>query len=254
VASIQLDKVCIDFPIYGVKTRSIKHQLIRVSTGGRFNDKYSNDKHNEVITIRALDDLSLTIGHGDRIGLIGHNGAGKSTLLRVLAKIYQPTQGTVQIEGRVSALLDIMLGMEADSTGYDNIVLRGILQGLTFKQILAKQSEIAEFTELGDYLSMPVRTYSAGMKVRLAFAIATSITSQILILDEVINAGDAAFRHKAERRIKEVITNADIVVVASHELDLIKEMCNKVICLDQGKLAFFGDLEEGIALYNEKSK
>jgi ABC-type polysaccharide/polyol phosphate transport system ATPase subunit len=146
VASIELQQVSIDFPIYGIKTRSLKHQLMRVSTGGRF---FNGSNH--VVTVRALDNLSLTIEHGDRVGLLGHNGAGKSTLLRVLADIYPPSLGKVTTSGKISALLDIMLGMEPEATGYDNIILRGILQGLNYQQINAIRADIAEFTELGDY-------------------------------------------------------------------------------------------------------
>lgn len=248
MASIHLENVSIDFPIYGIKTRSFKHQLLRVSTGGRF-----QDEHHEVVTIRALDNLSLNIEHGDRVGIVGHNGAGKSTLLRVLANIYFPTDGKVKIEGKVSALLDIMLGMEPEATGYDNITLRGLLQGLTYDQINEKREEIAEFTELGDYLAMPVRTYSAGMQLRLAFAIATSVTPEILILDEVINTGDESFIRKAEERIKQFISSAEIVVITSHDLAIIEDLCNKLLWLEQGSVKFFGDLQEGLKLYRSAS-
>jgi ABC-type polysaccharide/polyol phosphate transport system ATPase subunit len=248
MASIRLENVSIDFPIYGIKTRSFKHQLLRVSTGGRF-----QDAHHEVVTIRALDNLSLNIEHGDRVGIVGHNGAGKSTLLRVLSNIYFPTSGKVQIEGKVSALLDIMLGMEPEATGYDNITLRGLLQGLTHKQINEKKEEIAHFTELGDYLQMPVRTYSAGMQLRLAFAIATSVTPEILILDEVINTGDEAFIRKAEERIKRFISAAEIVVITSHDLAILEDLCTKLIWLEQGTIRFYGDLKEGLAQYRNAS-
>jgi len=248
VASIELKQVSIDFPIYGISTRSLKHQLLRVSTGGRF-----TSGQNHVVTVRALDSLNLTIEHGDRVGFIGHNGAGKSTLLRVLSNIYPPSSGTVTIDGKISALLDIMLGMEPDATGFDNIILRGILQGLNYEEIHAKKMEIAEFTELGDYLSMPVRTYSTGMQLRLAFAIATSITPEILILDEVINTGDESFIQKAEKRIKQVISSAQIVVVASHDLGIIKDLCNKVLWLDQGSVRYYGDVPTGLNLYKNSN-
>lgn len=244
MASIKLQNLSIDFPIYGISTRSLKHQLLRVSTGGRF-----SGNQNQIVNIRALDNLSLTIEHGDRVGLIGHNGAGKSTLLRVLASIYAPVSGTIEIEGKVSALLDIMLGMEPDATGYDNIVLRGLLQGLDYKQINSLRDEIAEFTELGDYLAMPVRTYSAGMQLRLAFAIATSITPEILILDEVINTGDETFIRKAEQRIQRFISSAEIVVVASHDLKIISDICNKVLWLEQGGIVYYGEMQAGLEQY-----
>lgn len=248
MASIKLDQVSIDFPIYGIKTRSLKHQLLRVGTGGRF-----RDQEHDVVTVRALDNLSFVIEHGDRVGIVGHNGAGKSTLLRVLSNIYSPTSGDIQIEGKVSALLDIMLGMEPEATGYDNITLRGLLQGFTYKQINEKREEIAEFTELGDYLEMPVRTYSAGMQLRLAFAIATSTIPEILILDEVINTGDESFIRKAEQRIQEFISSAEIVIITSHDLGIIKDLCNKLIWLDQGSVKFYGDMDEGLELYKSAS-
>lgn len=244
MASITLTSVSIDFPIYGISTRSLKKQLLRFSTGGKL-----SKSENEIVTIRALDNLSLTIEHGDRVGLIGHNGAGKSTLLRVLSRIYEPTIGDINIDGKVTALLDVMLGMDAESTGYENIVLRGILYGLKYQDIIRKQAEIAEFTELGDYLSMPVRTYSSGMQVRLAFGMATSMMPEILILDEVIGAGDAAFIDKAKQRMHHMIHSSDIVVIASHDTAILKDLCTKVLWLDAGKVSFFGDVGRGIELY-----
>lgn len=246
MASIELDQICVDFPIYGINTRSLKHQLIRVSTGGRL-----SNVNNQVVTVRALDNLSLKIEHGDRVGLLGHNGAGKSTLLRVLANIYPPSSGKLSIQGKISALLDILLGMEPEATGHDNIILRGILQGLNYKEIEAKRKDIVKFTELGDYLSMPVRTYSAGMRLRLAFAIATSITPEILILDEVIGTGDEWFMHKAEKRIKQIINSAAIVIIASHTLPIINDLCNKVLWLEQGSIRYFGDKKTGLNLYKQ---
>ena len=250
MSRIELKQVSIDFPIYGVDTRSLKNNLLRcVSTGGRF-----SQAQNQIIEVRALDNVSLVLEKGDRLGLIGHNGAGKSTLLRVLASIYPPTQGTVQIQGKVSALLDIMLGMEPDATGYDNIVLRGLLQSLNYQQIYALRDEIAEFTELGDYISMPVRTYSAGMKLRLAFAIATCIVPEILIIDEVINAGDESFIRKAEKRIHQFVNSAEIVVIASHSLNILKDLCNKVLWLEHGAVVFYGDIKQGLQRYTEQSR
>ena len=244
--SIKLNSVSVEFPIYGASSKSFKKQLIRLSTGGLLK---SNDHH--IVTINALSDITLKIEQGDRVGLIGHNGAGKSTLLRVLAQIYEPTQGTMTINGHVTALLDVMLGMDPESTGYENIFLRGILQGLTRKEIKLKAQSIADFTELGDYLTMPVRTYSSGMSLRLAFAITTTLAPEILVLDEVVGVGDAAFIHKAQQRFDELISEAKIVILASHDLIILEKICNKIVWLDAGRIKFFGELSEGLEQYKK---
>ena len=234
-----------EFPVFGASALSLKKQLLRLSAGGFI--RKTRD-HNSV-TVKALDNISLSLTHGDRVGLIGHNGAGKSTLLRVFSRIYEPTQGHIHIDGKVSALLDVMLGMDPEATGYENIYLRGILQGLTRREIKAKAQSVAEFTELGDYLAIPVRTYSNGMALRLAFAIATTLSPEILILDEVVNVGDADFIKKAEKRFAELIDQAKIVILASHDANIIRKNFNKVIWLDAGWLRFFGACEDGLAQY-----
>jgi len=244
MASITLDKVVLDFPIYGVNARSLKRQLIRLSIGGII-----RQRNNERIQVRAIDDLSLEIKSGEVIGLIGHNGAGKSTLLRIMSGIYEPTFGDIKIDGRVSTLLDLSLGMNEEFTGYENILINGIIRHLTRKQIKKKQQEIAEFTELGEYLSMPVRTYSDGMRLRLAFSIATSFPSEILILDEVVGAGDNAFMKKAQQRLTDLVDQSEIVIFASHSDELIKKFCSKVLWLRAGKLAYFGNVDEAMQRY-----
>lgn len=246
MASIILDAVCVDFPIYGVNTRSLKKHILRIGGSGKFGAQ--DDK---VVTVRALDNVTASIEHGDRLGLIGRNGSGKSTLLRVMSRIYEPSYGKVKITGKVSALLDVMLGMDAESTGYENIVLRGIINGLTRSEIMSRRDDIADFTELGDYLSLPVRTYSSGMLLRLAFGIATSIMPEILVLDEVVGAGDAAFMSKAQKRFDAMIQASHIVVLASHDFSIIEKLCNKVMWLDGGRLLFAGDTKEGIELYKQ---
>ena len=218
MASININNAVVEFPIYGVSSRSLKKQFLRISTGGKL-----ASQDDSIVTVRALDGITLNIGHGDRVGLIGHNGSGKSTLLRLISGIYEPVAGEINIEGKVSALLDVMLGMDFESTGYENIILRGILHGLTRKQILARRDDIVEFTQLGDYLSLPVRTYSSGMQLRLAFAIATSIMPEILVLDEVVGTGDAVFMERAQQRLNAVIASSHIVVLASHSVEVIKK-------------------------------
>ena len=246
MAEITLNSVSIDFPIYGIHTRSLKKKLFRIGPGGQL-----DIPENHIITVRALDNVSLHVEHGDRLGIIGANGSGKSTILRVIAGIYEPTSGSCTIEGKVSALLDVMLGMDPESTGYENIVLRGILNGLTKKEIEARKAEIAEFTELGGYLSIPVRTYSSGMQLRLAFAIATSIFPEILVLDEIVGAGDAAFMEKARNRFDEMVKASHIVVLASHDFNIIERFCNKVLWTNAGKVDFFGETEVGISNYKK---
>lgn len=247
MADILLKDICLDFPIYGANTRSLKKRLLRATTGGLIKQTDSS-----VITVRALNNINLHIEHGDRVGIIGHNGAGKSTLLRVLTGIYEPIQGEITVQGKVTALLNVMMGLDTESTGFENIVICGILNGLTFEAIEANKKAIAQFTDLGDYLSMPIRTYSSGMQLRLAFAIATSIAPEILILDEVVGVGDSQFIDKARERLKNIIDTSKIVIVASHDQDIIDSICNKVIVMDAGNVLFYGPTPEGVAIYKEK--
>lgn len=248
MARIELRNVSVEFPIYNVNSRSLKKKFIRLATGGTV----SKDANKHII-VRSLDQVTLSIKHGDKVGLIGHNGAGKSTLLRLLANIYETTAGEMLVEGHVSPMLNLMQGIEAEFTGYENIIQRGILFGLTRSQIDKQIDQIAELTGLGDYLSMPVRTYSAGMCVRLAFAITTSIQPEILLIDEVFGAGDAEFMKSARERMISLMDQSSIVVIASHSNDLIKEFCNKVLLMNNGRVEFFGDTAEGLRLY-EQSK
>lgn len=245
MASITLDSVNVDFPIYNINARSLKKRFFRLTTGGVLN----NESH-KCVVVKALDNISFHLEHGDRVGLIGHNGAGKSTLLRVLARIYEPSQGQIHIEGKISPLLDVMLGINPESTGYENIVLRGLLHGLNRKEITAKIDEIAAFTELGDYLSVPIRTYSSGMQLRLAFAVATSINPEILVIDEVVGTGDASFIEKAQKRLSNLIEQSSIVILASHANSVIQKICNKAILMDGGRVKYFGSVERAIEIYN----
>lgn len=245
MTKITLDQVSVEFPIYELSSRSIKKQLMRITTGGALS------KDSKVVTVKALNNLNFELQPGDRLGLVGHNGAGKSTLLRVLAKIYEPTSGKITIDGRVSALLDVMLGMDQESTGYENIIMRGLIHGLKRKEILAKQKEIADFTELGDYLAVPVRTYSTGMRLRLAFSIATSVLSEIIVLDEVVGAGDAGFMAKAKERFNSMMNKAEIVVLATHDDNTIEKFCNKVLWLNAGEVGYFGSVKKGLAAYKD---
>lgn len=238
MARIDLQNVSIEFPVYNINARSFKKNFLRLATGGNV----SKDA-NEHIVVRSLNDVSLTIQHGDRVGLIGHNGAGKSTLLRLLANIYEPTTGNVLVEGRISPMLNLLHGIEAEFTGYENIYMRGTILGLSKKQIEAQIDEIADFSGLGDYLAMPVRTYSNGMMVRLAFSISTCIRPEILLIDEIFGAGDADFMTKARERMVSLLNQSSIVVIASHADELIREFCNKALLMDGGRIKYFGDVE-----------
>jgi ABC-type polysaccharide/polyol phosphate transport system ATPase subunit len=201
---------------------------------------------------KALDDVSLSVPDGSLTALLGPSGGGKSTLLRVLAGIYEPRVGSVRVEGRVTPMFDINLGIDPESTGYENIVLRGLYLGLTRAEILARRDSVAEFTELGPFLDIPVRTYSAGMQARLAFAMATCIEPEILLLDEGISAGDASFLEKANERLDHFIKKAGILVLASHSVSLVRRLCNRAVLMEHGRMVWAGDIEEGLALYLER--
>lgn len=247
MARIELRNVSVEFPVYNVNARSLKKQFLRLTTGGNV----AKDAKQRVV-VRSLNDISLSIQQGDRVGLIGSNGAGKSTLLHLLAKIYEPTNGQIQIFGKISPLLNMIQGIELEFTGYENIMIRGIILGLSRKQMNAKIDDIATLTGLGDYLSMPVRTYSNGMMMRLAFAISASIEPDILLIDEVFGAGDADFMVKARERMIALLNQSNIVVMATHVDGLLREFCNKGLLLEAGQIKFFGTIEDALALYHTK--
>ena len=234
----------VDFPIYGAQSRSVKNTLMRAAAGGAF----ARDPGDRVV-VRALDHVSFELHEGDRVALVGHNGSGKSTLLRVLAGTYDPVGGRLEVRGRVASMLSITLGIDLESTGYENIRLQGLLFGMSKSAIERKLDEIAEFTELGDYLAMPLRTYSSGMQMRLAFAVATSIDPEIILMDEWIGVGDAHFMEKADQRLSEFVQRAGLLVLASHSPDLIRKTCNRGLMLSHGKVVCTGTSEEVLAVY-----
>jgi ABC-type polysaccharide/polyol phosphate transport system ATPase subunit len=206
------------------------------------------------LTVEALRGVSLSIGQGERVGIIGGNGAGKSTLLKLLAGVYEPTSGRRIVEGKVSSLFDITLGFEHDASGWENIAYRGYLQGETPRSIRSKMQEIAEFCELGEFLHTPVRYYSAGMIVRLGFAIATAVQPQILIIDEVLGAGDRSFQARARARINQLIDRAALVVLVSHDLPVLGQLCDRVVWLDHGQVRQDGPADEVLAAYQEAGR
>lgn len=242
-SSLTLQNVAVEFPIYNATGRSFKKRLMRATTGGRVSGESGR------IIVKALENVSLNLQHGDRLGLLGHNGAGKTTLLRVLAGVYEPTSGVVAVKGRVTALFDNTLGLDQEATGYENIFLRGMLLGIQKKQLQSAIDDIVAFTELGDYLHMPIRTYSSGMALRLAFGISTVIHPDILLMDEYFAVGDESFVKKAERRLNEVIERAGILVFASHSLELIRRLCNKALVMNAGRIVATGAVEPMIVAY-----
>lgn len=243
-ARIQVESVTVDFPIYNANMRSIKNQFIYHGTGGRVGRHAGNR-----LTVRALDDVSLSLEHGDRVGIIGHNGAGKTTLLRVMAGVYEPVKGRVWRSGRTASLLNVSLGIDEDATGYENIMTRGLLLGLSPEEVRERTVEISEFTELGDYLAMPAHTYSSGMRFRLGFAVCTSFEPEILLMDEWLSVGDRHFVEKARARLEEFVERAGILVLASQNASLLERVCTKGVLLDAGKVKATGPIGEVLENY-----
>lgn len=231
MALITATNLTIDYPIFDSSSRSLKKTLVRAATGGRI----ANDARG--ISIRAIDDISFSLKHGDRVGLMGHNGAGKSTLLRALAGVYAPTYGSLRVEGSVASLIDLSLGMDSEFTGYDNIFIRCTLMGIPKSVIKKNIDEIVAFSELGSYIRMPMRTYSTGMYLRLAFSVCTAFPADIVLMDEWLAVGDADFSKKAEGRLMEFIKKSSILVLASHSVDQVKKICNRLIIIDHGSIS-----------------
>lgn len=236
---ILLEHVNIDIPIYNSHARSLKKAMMNVATGGRIG-RGENGK----TIVRALSDISFSIQQRERIGLLGHNGSGKSTLLRVLSGVYAPTSGKVVIEGDVGSLIDISLGIDGEATGIENIFLRAALLGINKRYVEKQLENIIEFSELGNFINMPVRTYSTGMHMRLAFAVSTMINPEILLMDEWLSVGDQNFQKKAEMKLNGLIERSNILVIASHSRDLIERCCTRVLWLEHGVLKMDGSSSE----------
>lgn len=235
MAHIIFEHVNVDFPIYNARNRSLKNTVMQAATGGKVSFGA------EGTVIRSLEDVTFEIHEGERVGLIGHNGAGKSTLLRALSNVYAPTAGHAEIVGEIGSLVDIGLGIDGEATGRENIFIRGALLGLKRKEIEERFEEIVEFSELGEFINMPVRTYSSGMHLRLAFAVATIIRPEILLMDEWLSVGDAAFNEKAEQRLNNLVESSRILVIASHSRELIERTCNRVLWFEHGRLKMDAD-------------
>lgn len=230
-ARLNFTDVTLRYPLYNSHNLSLRRNLVEIATGGKLSSGID-----EITQITALDKASFSINSGDSVGLVGHNGAGKSTLLRIMAGIYTPLEGRIEREGSVATMFEIGAGMDPELSGYENAQRMGMMLGMTRAEIVSKLPEIEEFTELGDFLQLPVRTYSAGMSMRLMFAVATSTQPDILLVDEVFDVGDEAFKERAAQRMKGFIRSSQIFVLASHNLERIKEYCNRVFILSHGSL------------------
>ena len=244
MACIEVEDVSLIYPVYGQNARSFKTTLINKATGGRLGTSCGN------VVVEALKGVSFKLKKGDRLAIIGHNGAGKSTLLKVLAKIYEPTTGKIHVEGRANCLFDIMMGMDHELTAYENIYMRGLILGLSNGEISKIVPKVEDFSELGDFMKMPIKSYSSGMKVRLAFGIITNVHSEILLIDEVVNVGDAKFIEKAKVQMKSLVHQSEFMVLSSHDVHVIREFCNKALWLEKGTVKYLGDVEEALRLYH----
>lgn len=246
MVSIEVRNAYVDFPIFDAKTRSLKKRVLG-KVGGTIADGA------RVPVIEALRDVSFRLGEGDRVGLVGHNGAGKSTLLRLLSGIYEPTRGALKVVGRVAPVFDLGVGLDPEVSGRENILIQGLFLGMSRRQMAKRVEDIAEFTELGDYLELPLRTYSAGMRVRLALGVVTTIDPEILLLDEGLGAVDAAFLAKARDRLKDLVRRSGILVFANHSDELLAEFCDTALWMDEGHVKQHGSLSEVLNAYSGKA-
>ena len=243
MVSIDVRDASVDFPIFDAKSRSLKHTVLGVVGG----NVAANER--KVVVIEALRSIDLRVSEGDRLALVGHNGAGKSTLLRLLSGIYEPTRGHAEVRGRVAPVFDLGVGMDPEISGLENIMIRGLFLGMSRKQMQERVDDIADFTELGDFLHMPLRTYSTGMRVRLALGVVTSIDPEILLLDEGIGAVDAAFLEKSKKRLADLVERSGLLVFASHSDEFLRELCDTAIWMEHGRIRQQGDLDEVLRAY-----
>ena len=234
-AELIFDNVTVQYPIFNGRSMSLRNHLVRISTGGKIEGDTS---HIHIVT--ALKDVSFTVNKGDTIGLIGHNGAGKSTMLRTMAGVYAPVKGEVKRKGRVATVLELGTGMDPELSGYENIIRMSMMLGVSPAEIKRNTAEIEEFTQLGNFLELPVRTYSSGMATRLMFAVATSTKPDILLVDEIFGTGDAEFQMRAKKRMEDLIRTVGIFVFASHDNKLVKEYCNRFFFLEHGTVREVG--------------
>lgn len=244
VASIHLRDVVVDFPVFDAQSRSLKNTLSQIGGAVR-----ANGSAKAGVTVRAIDGLTLDVQDGERVALLGRNGSGKSTTLKMLAGAYEPTSGIARVTGSRVALLDLVNGMDLDATGWENISLRGLTLGMTRREVAEHRDEIAEFTELADHLTLPVRTYSSGMLLRLAFGVSTAVTRDVILLDEVIGAGDAEFMGKAQARLHTMLERGRILVLSSHSTAIVSQFCSRGVVMQSGRPVFDGPIEDAVSFY-----
>lgn len=237
--SIDVRGVTLDYPVYSTRAKSLRSAVLGGAIGGKLLKTAS-----DMTVVRALSNVQFSVQAGDRLGVVGHNGSGKTSLLKVLAGVYEPSQGEVVIDGRVSSMLSMSIGLDHEASGLQNMRHLVMMNARSRKAVESRLPDIIEFSELGPYVHMPYKTYSAGMMARLTFAVATSASADILLMDEWLSAGDAAFRAKAGERMSKVVDTAGLVVIATHDPNLINRVCNKVMTLNAGRVEFFGTLEE----------
>lgn len=235
---VELKGVELAYPIYSMRAQSIRNSIANLAVGGKLVKDGS-----DIVHVKALNGINVSLEDGDRMGIIGHNGAGKTTLLKVLAGVYEPDRGLVSVKGKISSMININLGLDAELTGRENVVNMGRIRGFTSKQILGKMDDIIAFTDLGQFIDLPVKTYSAGMTTRLIFGVATSLDPEVLLMDEWIGAGDKSFFDKATERLNNILTRSRVIVLASHNFNLINRLCNKLLVLEGGNQVYFGPLE-----------
>ncbi len=239
MASIEVNGVTLDYSIYSVRAQSLRNAVLNMAVGGKL---LKNQQ--DVTVVRALNNVSFKLSEGDRLGLVGHNGSGKTTLLKVLAGIYEPNKGMVHITGKVNSIVALGMGLDWEAPGIQNVRNMGLILGLSKKEIERRLPGIIEFADIGPFIHMPVKTYSAGMLARLMFAVTTETGADVLIMDEWIGAGDAAFFEKAGKRMSSFVEQAKLLVLATHDTNLIRRVCNKVGVMEGGRMTFFGPVEE----------
>ena len=250
-AFLRLEGLSLDFPIYHGGARSLKKTMFSAASGRLGPAREDPHTGTGRVVVQALRDITLSLSPGDRLGIVGHNGAGKSSLLRAMAGIYEPVAGRVHVGGTLNALLDPNSGMNLDLTGRENIVLRGRYAGLNGAAIRQLEEDVQEFAALGEFLDLPVRTYSSGMVIRLGFGLATAIAPQVLLMDEWFMAGDSAFQNKAHARLESVVRGAEILVLTSHMLPVLKTWCTRVLWLESGRVRADGPAEPVLRQYME---
>ncbi len=242
MVEITLEHACVEFSIYNARSRSLRNNLMK-RVGGKIGRSDKDDR----VVVHALNDIDLQINSCTRLALVGHNGAGKSTMLHLLSGVYEPTSGSARITGKVASLLDLSMGMDPEQTGRQNIILRAVFLGMSIAQAKALVPEIAEFSELGAYLDLPMRTYSSGMAMRLGFGVSTAIQPDIILMDEMISVGDSRFATKALARLQAMLDKAGILVIASHSSETLRQYCDRALWLKEGRIVMDGPLEDVLA-------